>query len=302
MKISGFSFAWNVAKLYYPFEEAIRSILPICHEFVIAIGKGDEDDTTREMVEGIGDPKIRIIDTDWSDREKIRKFIHSRETNVALNECTGDWCFYLQADEVVHEDDLPVIEKRCSDLLEDSRVEGLVFDYLHFWGDYNHCHNDHSWYKKEIRIVRNGIGVKSWSSAQSFRLPDDSKLRVAPADARIFHYGWVRPPHLMQKKGKFINRTHLGKEAAAAYYKERPDEFDYGPMSTVPIYGGTHPGIMKKKIAAMDWQDRLREFDPPGTKRELHKHETLKYRALSSFERITGLDFGNKNWRSIVKV
>ncbi len=302
MKISGFSFAWNVAKLYYPFEEAIRSILPICHEFVIAIGKGDDDDTTREMVEGISDPRIRIIDTDWGERETIRKLIHSQQTNIALNACTGDWCFYVQADEVVHEDDLPVVEKKCRDLLEDRRVEGLIFDYLHFWGDYNHYHTDHSWYKKEIRIVRNGIGVKSWSSAQSFRLPDDSKLRVARADARIFHYGWVRPPHFMQKKGKSINTTHLGKEAAEAYYKDRSDEFDYGPMNTVPTYNGTHPDVMKKKIGGMDWKEKLRDLDPPGMERGFHKHEMLKYRTLSAFEPTTGLDFGNRNWRSVVKI
>jgi hypothetical protein len=77
-----------------------------------------------------------------------------------LDECSGDWCFYIQADEVVHEDDLPVIRQRCEQLLDDERVEGLLFDYIHFFGDYDHYMSSHGWYKKEIRIVKNGLGVR----------------------------------------------------------------------------------------------------------------------------------------------
>jgi len=65
LKISGFSFVRNGVSLYYPVAESIRSILPICDEFVIAVGKGDEDDGTREAIAAIGDPRIRIIDTVW---------------------------------------------------------------------------------------------------------------------------------------------------------------------------------------------------------------------------------------------
>ena len=70
MKISGFSFCRNAQKLYYPLAESIRSILPLCDEFVVAVGKGDADDRTRETIEGIGDPKIRILDGggDGTDR------------------------------------------------------------------------------------------------------------------------------------------------------------------------------------------------------------------------------------------
>lgn len=48
MKLSGFSFVRNGIKLYYPVVETIKSILPLVDEFVIAVGKGDEDDTSRK--------------------------------------------------------------------------------------------------------------------------------------------------------------------------------------------------------------------------------------------------------------
>lgn len=302
MKISGFAFGRNLVKLYYPIEEAIRSILPICDEFIIAIGKGDDEDTTRELVEKIGDPKIRIIDTEWKDREKLKGLIHGQQTNIALKECTGDWCFYIQSDEVVHEDDLPKIKARCEELLDDERVEGLLFDYLHFWGDYDHYHTGHAWYRREIRIIRNRMGIKSWSSAQSFRLDDDQKLQVAKVDARIFHYGWARPPHLMQKKNRAINTTHHGRKGAEEKYRHAPDEFDYGPLNRLDVFQKTHPAVMKKRIAEMSWKDKLRDSDPPGMVREKHKDETLKDRLISVIERITGLCFQNKNWRKLLKI
>lgn len=301
MKISGFALGRNLEKLYYPFEESIRSILPICDEFIIAIGEGDPDDNTRQRVAAIGDPKIRIIDTQWKDRERLKGKIHGQQTNIALAECTGDWCFYLQSDEVVHEDDLPVIRKRCEELLDDRRVEGLLFDYLHFWGDYDHYHDGHAWYRREIRVVRNRIGIKSWSSAQSFRLADDRKLRVAPANARIFHYGWVRPPRYMQNKGKAIDTTHCGRERAERKYQGAPQDYDYGPLSRLPVYRGSHPEVMMERIARMDWQDQLRQQDPSGMDREPHKDELLKNRLLSIAERITGLDLQIRNWRKVIR-
>jgi hypothetical protein len=172
MKISGFSFVRNGEKLYYPTAEAIKSILPICDEFVIAIGKGDEDDHSRELVAAINDPKIRIIDTVWEEKYCHRGMINSYQTDVAMKACTGDWLFYVQADEVVHEKYLPAIKARCEELLKDTEVEGVLFNYKHFWGDYGHYHGGHGWYPWEIRIVRNLPQIHSYQSAQSFRYFD----------------------------------------------------------------------------------------------------------------------------------
>ncbi|MEL6134555.1 MAG: hypothetical protein AAFR59_14440, partial [Bacteroidota bacterium] len=169
MRISGFSFAKNAVKLYFPLKQAIESILPIVDEFIVAIGDNDADDATRAEVESIGSPKIRIVDTVWDIEKYPRGTENAHQTDIAKSHCTGDWLFYLQADEVIHERYLPIIKKRCEDLLDDDEVEGLIFDYKHFWGDYDHYHLSHGWYKQEIRIIRNHPDIHSWESAQSFR-------------------------------------------------------------------------------------------------------------------------------------
>jgi hypothetical protein len=294
MKISGFSFVRNGAKLYYPVAESIRSILPICDEFVVAVGKGDDDDTTRDAIEAIGDSKIRIIDTVWDEAHFDRGIVNAIQTDIAKEACSGDWLFYLQADEVVHEKYLPAIEARCRELLGRREVEGLLFAYKHFWGDYRHYHGGHGWYPYEIRIVRNLPEIHSYQSAQSFRYfqtyenprqeHSTRKLRVARVDAEIYHYGWVRPPHLMQVKRRALDTVHWGRRKAREYYEKAPEVFDYGPLDRLAVFDGTHPAAMQERIAAMDWQDKLQETGAPNPYREPHKHERLKYRTLSFIE------------------
>lgn len=300
MRISGFSFARNAVKLYYPIKESILSILPLVDEFVLAWAPGDEDDSTLDVVGSIEDPRVRVVEGEW--REDLGARAYSHMTNLALDECGGDWCFYIQADEVVHEDDLPRIERRCQELLGDDRVEGLLFDYLHFFGDYDHYQTSHGWYKKEIRIIRNGLGIRSVRDAQSFRYPDESRIDVARSGARIFHYGWVRPPGYMQRKQREFWSHRQGREAVDARYAGVV-ELDYGPLGRLPRYAGTHPAVMRERIERLDWQDRLRLEDPPGLeRRELHKDERLKYRVLSAIERWTGLDLDHKNYGRIIDV
>jgi hypothetical protein len=296
MRISGFSMVRNGIKLYYPVVPMIRSILPLVDEFVIAVGRGDPDDTTRESVEAIGDPKIRIIDTEWDLQRYPRGMENAHQTDIAMRACRGDWLFYLQADEVVHERDLPVIEARCRELLDRPEVEGLLFDYIHFWGDYSHRQVSHGWYPHEIRIVRRDPEIHSWQSAQSFRrIPDfdgrsyrrsegTRKLAVAKVDATIHHYGWVRPPHLMRSKKRSLDTIHRGADGAGRQPGNDGDSFDYGPLDRVAEFHGSHPAVMRETIEAMDWSDSLQADGRPDPSRPAHKHERLKYRLLTWIE------------------
>ncbi len=309
MKISGFSFVRNGIKLYYPVVESIKSILPVVDEFCIAVGAGDDNDTTRKKIMEIGDPKLKIIDTLWEEKYFKKGVINAIQTDIAKNACSGDWLFYLQADEVVHEKYLPIIKRRCSELLDDSEVEGLVFRYKHFWGDYNHYHGGHGWYPHEIRIIRNLPDIHSWQSAQSFRRfdyydnprqPDGHhKLKVARVDAEIYHYGWVRPPHLMQNKRLALDGVHWGLNKAKDYYDKAPKEFDYGPMNLLAEFSGTHPKVMENKIKELDWHHKLQRNGKPNKFRQPHNHEKLFYRFISFIENnfLGGRKFGEfKNY------
>jgi len=295
MTISGFTMVRNGAKLYYPIKQAIASILPICDEFVVALGNCDPDDRTLQEIESIGSDKIRIIHTVWDLEKYPRGMEHAHQTDIAREACNGDWLFYVQSDEVVHEEDLPRIRKRCEELLPDKSVEGILFKYRHFWGDYNHYITSHAWYANEIRIIRNDKDIHSWESAQSFRrIPDFDgvnyrqregtfKLKVARVDAYIFHYGWVRPPQYMQKKRRVFEGIHQGEKRAEEMLSQEGSEFDFGNMSHLSVYRHTHPAVMDERIRLFNWGDQLRRTTNQSSVAR-HKHERLKYRVLTFIE------------------
>jgi hypothetical protein len=308
VRISGFSFARNAVVLDYPLREALLSALPLVDELVVAIAPGDPEDDTHGLVESIGDPRIRTVDAVWD--EARMHLAYADLTNVALDACDGDWCLYLQADEVLHEKDHPLIRARCEELLGDRRVQGMLFDYLHLFGDYRHVQRGQGWYRSEIRLVRNRIGVRSVRDAQSFRhaapgAPAGAgrRLTVARAHARIFHYGWVRHPARMGAKvaAFWAHRGRADPDVRAA--SPPPEAFDYGPLRRLEEWEGTHPAVMSARIEAMDWHHLLRETDERGrARRRIHKDERPLHRALTALSRLTGVDLNHKNHGRVLDV
>lgn len=294
MKISGFSMARNADKLYYPLKQAIESVLPLVDEFVVAIGQGDEDDRTRDIIAGIKSDKLKIIDTVWDIEKYPRGMEHAHQTDIAKEQCTGDWLIYLQADEVIHEKDLTAIREACFTYLNDKEVEGFILQYKHFWGDYDHYHHSHGWYPYEIRIIRNRPAIHSWESAQSFRrIPHFDglnyrqkegtfKLKVVKIDATVYHYGWVRPPDLMTRKNKAFLTNHRGKEKAEQHFENKYIPFDYGPLQHLKKFDGTHPAVMQEWINQFDWKDQLQYSGRPNRKgAKGPRHEQLKNKIFS---------------------
>jgi hypothetical protein len=298
MKVSGFSFIKNGSKLYIPVKESILSVLPLVDEFVIAIGDCDEDDTTKQDILSIKSDKIKIIDTVWDTTTYHKNTEFARQTDIAKNGCTGDWLIYIQADEAIHENDFTVIKTAMKKHLNNKSIDGFLFKYRHFWGDYNHYHQSHKWYPKEIRIIKNNHKIHSWRDAQSFRkfeegfkgsfkdyMSEDSlKLNVTLIDAYIYHYGYVRPPEMMSYKTKVMNNSYHGEEQATQKFKKDPSVFDYGPLNQIEKYTGTHPKTMESWITKHDWKKKLQYSGKRFTDRPIHKHEKTKYRLLSFIE------------------
>jgi len=299
MKISGFTIARNAVKLYFPIKESILSILPIVDEFVVALDKGDSDDETEKEILSINSPKIKILNRQWDNRLFKDGKIFAHETNIALKSCSGDWCFYLQADEVIHEKDLPVIEKACIKYLNDANVDGFTLNYYHFFADYEHYLPYHGWCRKEIRIVRNNQDIYSYNDANSFRKKENKKLNVIHLPAYVYHYGYVRPPHIMKQKKVIQDNIHAGVDKDIIDY----ESFNYGNLAKVYKFKGSHPKVMENRIKDCFWKDELK-YEPVKLNRPKMKHEKLWYRFLTIIENdlLCGRQlFGYKNWKTIGK-
>lgn len=290
MKVSGFTIVRNAIKFDYPVVEAITSILPICDEFIVAVG--NSEDETISLIRSIQSPKIKIIETVWDDSLREGGRVLAAETDKAFKAISPDtdWCFYIQSDEIVHEDYLPIIKASMQNYLDNKKVEGLVFNYLHFYGSYDYVGASRKWYKQEVRIVRNLSQIYSYRDAQGFRIDDNRKLNVKPVKAFIYHYGWVKHPKFQQaKQESFHKMWHddqwMNRNIAKA------SEFDYSKIDRLQKFEGTHPSVMQKRIQSQNWKF---DFDLSINK------TPFKYKALNLLETITGKDIGRyKNFRII---
>lgn len=290
MKVAGFTFIRNAVNNDYSIVEAINSILPICDEFVVAVG--NSDDHTRALIEGIKSPKIKIIDTIWEESLREGGAVFAQETDKAFDHISADadWAFYIQGDECVHEKDLPKIVKEMEDNLEDKQIEGLLFKYNHFYGSYDYIAESRRWYRREIRIVRRNLNIRSYRDAQGFRL-NGKKIKVKLIDAHINHYGWVKPPHGLLKKKQNFNLFY-DPEATVEIIPETAD-FDYGNADLLKHFDGTHPTVMLDRIKSVNWKFN---FDPTKAGKKL----SLRRQVLEKINKVFGIRIGEyKNYRIV---
>lgn len=290
MRVCGFTFIRNAVLYDYPIVEAIQSILPICDGFVVAVG--DSDDNTLELIQAI-DPKITIIKTVWDNQFREGGRVLALETDKAFQAIPSDydWAFYIQGDEVVHEQYLPKIKSAMLENLNSPQVDGLLFDYLHFFGSYDFIGQKYSWYRREIRVVRNRKDIFSYKDAQGFRKLPNEKLNVKRVNAFVYHYGWVREPEALQKKE--YSKIQLYKDKAwIEKFFSRSTKYDYeGTNEPVKKFSGTHPLVMQPRIARKNWP-----FQPDLSVRYYNAKDRMK----RTIGKITGWYPGEyKNYKII---
>ncbi len=247
-KISGFTFIKNGLTLGYPILESVLSIEPICDEVIINVGFNNiectEDDGTWDyLTKSLTDPKYKFLKSWWDPKIQKDGLILSQQTNIALEKCTGDYCMYIQGDECVHEDDLPAIVKGVEEMEKNSKIDGLIFNYMHFYGNVDTFKYTRNLYRREVRLVRNHRGIKSWKDAQGFRNADDTKIKARLIPARIFHYGWSRAEQVMKKKVVVFDTFYHGDAE-----QKNAKSFKYERNWGLRKFTKTHPRVMKNWI------------------------------------------------------
>jgi hypothetical protein len=237
--LSGFTIVRNAVSLDYPILPALRSILGICDEVVVNVGRSA--DGTRDLVTGLGEPRVRVIDSVWDFSRGSR--VLAEETERAMRACRGAWGLYIQADEVLHETGAAFLEEGVRAWDADARVEGLLVDYRHFYGDFDTVATNRHWYRREVRCVRLDGDIHSYQDAQGFRVgPGLRRVRARATGAQMFHYGWARAPQSLTHK--LAVSQEIFTEAAG-----RPA----GELAWTPLlrrFDGAHPRVVEEWIAA----------------------------------------------------
>lgn len=288
MKVSGFTFLRNGTILGYPYIESLKSLLAVCDEVVVALGNSDDD--TYEKVKAIGDPKLKIILTTWNESMQDRGYTYAQQKMIAQFNCTGDWAFYLEGDEVIHEKDYGLIRSVMEKYKDDKEVEALVFDYYHFYGSPQTYAYSPRWYRKAPRIIRNS--VRSWAPDGLFWLIMNENRRgrypnAAAVGCHLYHYGHIRSVAKMNEKQKRVER----------YWGKTPKEFvGYGDIDpdTIKQFVGSHP------LIANEWlENEAEQMFIPNSDYKLSKRDK-KHRLMMKIEKLFGgIDLAKKHFKLI---
>ena len=218
MKVSAFTFIKNGQILGYPFLQSIQSILTIVDEFIINVGESEDD--TLMMIQSLASPKIRIIESHWNDSMQDRGYVYGQQKMIAQFNCTGDWAFYIEGDEVYHENELEQIKQSMEMHLNDSNVEALVFDFYHFYGNSNSYLDSPGWYRSEARIIKNSLRTYAPDGLFWLVLDSNKKGRYPKAKSTgvtCYHYGWVRSEKQMNLKSSKVQKYWGGEPVIIEY-------------------------------------------------------------------------------------
>jgi hypothetical protein len=283
MKLSGFTFVRDAVKCEYPAVESISSILPIVDEFVVNIGLPDIDGTV-DLIQSIKDPKIKIIQNQWNPNLRTGGYVFAQQTNIALFNCMGKWAFYLQTDEVIHEEDHSIIMDYVDRYIDDDRVEGLALKQLNFWGDYQTVLSVYpKWERRRCWIVKPHRFILSAGDAARFTVhpkfkENGRRLRAVEMDARLFHYHGIKSKKGLESKYRSA-RQYWGEGRVS---DQEVDFYKFYPRQFVSEYQGSHPKVMEDLIrkheskldhSSPQWRMEL----TPTEKKQWRKHKFLQY-------------------------
>jgi len=294
VKVSCFSFIRDGVHLGYPFVESIRSALPLCDEFVVAAGKSRDD--THERLRAMHEPKLRIIETTWNENMRSHGFVYGQQKMIAQYNCTGDWAFYLEGDEILHEREIDTIRAAMQKYLDDPEVEVLVFDYYHFYGNPNTIKTSAQTYRKAARIIRNDLRSIApdglyWAvmKGKNF-LGRRNKRRnrypyAADIGAHIYHYGDCRHEKYMVNKAQTVNK----------YWKDDLWSPVYGNIDpqSLGAFPGSHPAIIQP------WLDQHGNHELVLNPDYKLSFRDKKHRLTRHIEKLTGKDLSKRHFKLI---
>jgi hypothetical protein len=255
MKIIGFTYVSNSILSELPVTESINSILPLCDEFYVLVGKSE--DNTANVIQRIDSPRLRIFQV---------SSIIAAELNGLLNVLSrqrADWLFYLKPSEIVHEKDLKALSDVMSANLHDPSVDGLLFNQMHFIGSYEYIGKNNNWNKQSVRILRPSADLLPTRGGEGF-LKNNHPLNVKPTGIYLYNYRYISAPFIPSRYRMIRNQVTVSGQKNAV----TSSEADFSIADNTKRFTGSHPAVMQSLISKVNWKFT---FDPTKRKSSLRR-------------------------------
>jgi hypothetical protein len=265
--------AANLIIMDYPFAEALENALAVCDEAVIVVS--DSEDDTADWVMDLqvyhGWERVAVAyqqfhyDRHWQQRW----------WEFAASLTDAEWLMYHDADEVFHEDDIPVIRSQMTR----PEIKLICFPYTHFYMTPSYTRN---FYPYHTRLGRRSAGyrMQNWCTDGTPNFPACQMVtgvdgleahnqrgdHVAYMTERPFyHYSWARHPRalaLSQAKHKAWYTADGNGLADGRLPEVEPHDFRtefprQAMLGNLKPYDGKRPSIMEEweREHAEVWQE-----------------------------------------------
>lgn len=281
MSISCTMVAFNCFHLDYPLEAAIRSALEVVDE--VFVNEGNSFDETKDLLvslqEEFGKDVVRFETRNWIHNRNWQQI----ERNYAIKQAACDWILILDADEMIHENDVSTIKT----LTETPHLNFIDFKVTHFYGLPKYVNTNPSWYSHHVRLGKKNTNYKFRNSPGGSCCDICSGKPLQPVHGRrasdiaysgiqLWHYGWVRDARVMGIKTKKFNAWYSNDKK---YFNGHLDEkvpFNYKmekSMHFLREFKGTHPKHFYK------WwfdKERLLVYNPEDATSLEEDHDPAK--------------------------
>lgn len=215
IKISGLTIVRNAISNGYLIAEVLDTLVAISDEVIVC--DGFSTDGTFEYLSTRGD--IKLYQDVWNLQSNDgHEFANI--TNKGMSRCTGDYIFYLQADELIHEDQYENLRK----LILSNEYNSISCKFHHIRYSFDHSlvegYELHPSATRASRVVRN---KDIYSSTDGFNF-DGSIHPQYNSNINIYHYGYIFLENIL---AKMINHSDNFYINAPNYANRKKLSYEY---------------------------------------------------------------------------
>jgi hypothetical protein len=191
----------NIVKFKYPIKRVVNSVYDLADEIILSVDPTSEDGSLEYCKTFFGGrKKITIIESIWDLRNIDRNGAEfSRQTNVAIDACNGDYVFSLQGDEAVFEGDFETIRSEI-EFMGKNGFNSSEMLRIYFYGSIDVIRSD--WSVPINRLFKRGT---MRSSGDAMFCEPVGENKVYKSKVCIYHYSRIGDPSVISSRIRFLD-------------------------------------------------------------------------------------------------